>query len=697
MVKLTLRQFHKISFRTDKIKTLMAELVFPARAKEELEDFKSKASLFHDEFPWANVRNDLDKVDGFEATKFETARKNGRSRGRKHYLTILYWLYNGNPESVEKKQCQEVADKICNELFECSIEEHYRENISALETGLHPREQGFFNQSKSSNLPSNNPIFARRMLRMESDIGLRLADYEASAVEEEFDQFVADNESGFWLLTAGPGMGKSTIMASLFSRHSKHNACCSYFFRFGIDDPNHNTLGRFYEYVFCWLEQRYCIEKMKLSDSNKINGELLQGALFQLHEAGEISDENPFFLIVDALDEIAGGISSAKVRRNPLDLQVELPKGVFIAYSARVTDQNDSPFQGIKFKPYHNQNSTLGDSKAHQRTVERYTKRICQKADYITEYHNAVAQTGGVRLASKYVFDMCKNANYNFMIVRCYLLDASWWRNGGKASTIPGQIEDFFQQNFERMIEADSDGTAARAILSCVVRPRLSFYNYCRLNDMMHGSLKIDSILNVWLAQGLVIRSHDGRNYWLHIYHMSYLLFLQRKLAEQDQITLFGPMLDNLLSHGQTDTIIAQMHKGKEPPDLTDEWIELVLDIAKRKRDIFSIKSCLYSLEFWQIAAKGEGGLMTIIKHISVWSAGNYHLDDIEDLFKRLCVFLKKWLDNGEIKKTRKFPGDNAKSKRGHFTLREVVEMIAQSGKTGLAGRSTVYLVDYFD
>lgn len=117
-----------------------------------------------------------------------------------------------------------------------------------------------------------------------------IEDHEIHEIEKNFEEFFKTEKNGYWLLTGGPGMGKTAIMASLVSQYSHQCQCISYFFREGYSSDNDNRKSGFYSYILALLVQIYNLKPYG-SDLNPSDEEYLLKTLWELHKNGEIHSQ----------------------------------------------------------------------------------------------------------------------------------------------------------------------------------------------------------------------------------------------------------------------------------------------------------------------------------------------------------------------------------------------------------------------
>lgn len=148
---------------------------------------------------------------------------------------------------------------------------------------------------------------------------------------EAFDAFISSNHSGYFVLEAGAGLGKSTFLAWL----SKTRGYLAHFTRL-VDRPSDPQL--FVANLAGQVTSRFDLDPKLLSDAIERSSREISALPQLLELACKARDEQfpdePIVVLVDGLDEV-----QAPAGRNPLNLPEHLPDGVFFLVAQRPSAQ----------------------------------------------------------------------------------------------------------------------------------------------------------------------------------------------------------------------------------------------------------------------------------------------------------------------------------------------------------------------
>lgn len=545
---------------------------------------------------------------------------------------------------------------------------------------LNEREIQFDDQVNST-----SKIELKRNL-IEEFINTALEDYEESQIEGEFDDFVNSENSGTWLLTSGPGMGKTTLMASLMRRRYQEFSTIPYFFIQPLQtmldkrlDKIGNTPLDFYDFVFGRLGAIYA-DAVSVDMNPPIkNGDSLGSVFFGLSEQGFIGKENPLFLILDGLDEIGDGNAGNDV----LGLPKLLPDGVYIAYSTRIKTSSELELETLKAEfPSYDKLTCLGwgvGGKLHRRTMVQYVKRICEKNAYITKHLNLPKHKTSEKLLREFVKFRCRSAGYNGMILRCLFYEKTYWENGGTGAELTKSLSDYYQKHLDRMGRQMMDKAGLNTTYCFSLENEISRKNFMRIAvapDEIEKAEYVEASLDEWLRQGLIVeRLSDGIK-WLAVYHRTYREFLQKAVNRLSDSQFVVPALQNLRRHvSLSDLTLENYGESGNKIEHKCEWLKLWLKLSVRSENIKSLEDCLYKIQTWQFAAGSPDHLPSILTHIaSVVPRNDTAKAQYEIMFTNLSNLLKGWCSSQLL-----IQSDN----EAPYAFADVIQIIGRSGYTG--------------
>lgn len=116
MSDLPLRAFHECAFTNEKYKRLVLNKI---------------SALSGGRIPWVKIYYDLEKSDFFDLSKdqWKNIRKAASRENplcdAKHFMSLIYWLYNVKGWKISNAECKNCADDICDLVFGCSIDKRY--------------------------------------------------------------------------------------------------------------------------------------------------------------------------------------------------------------------------------------------------------------------------------------------------------------------------------------------------------------------------------------------------------------------------------------------------------------------------------------------------------------------------------------------------------------------------------------------
>lgn len=521
-----------------------------------------------------------------------------------------------------------------------------------------------------------------------------LEGYEPHDIEDDFAELLAreNDKSGYWFLSAGPGMGKSAILASLKRRYESADDCfCIYYaFRFGRADAQ---LHEHYRYALARLSGHYG-EPLEIPESGQARRDLFFKTVEQLQRKGSISAQRKLILIVDALDEMDESTQIGQDRDNPLGWPSVLPEGVFVACSKRLnpTEQSrKSPFSRNMRKVLLDAgdlDSTV--SEMHRNTVERYVTRACKKNQFILEYHRYAAHDAGTQAKSDFVQKVCKETNYNFMIVRGLLNDRDYWSSESSHRPLPQDLDTYYEDLFERLTVGENAGVNKYLILCLALRSKFSNFVFLLLlgggvgggGNTTHRDVA-KATLEQWVNQGLVLRERRAEHHWYGVYHSTFREFLQAKLEAEDRYDFADQFALNLANGQFLDGGLRFIQTQKV--EIIEDWVSLTLALLIRLENVYRLDDLMKEKSFWEACSKTPAGLSVAIEAMNRVQPTPDNIPEFEEFFHHAAERLVNWVGQGEIEPRRGL-------KR---SLSDLYEMALASDYTMAQGSNTLRFPHY--
>ena len=265
---------------------------------------------------------------------------------------------------------------------------------------------------------------------------LFLDDHEKHDIEKKFISFTENSSCGYWLLSAGPGMGKTALLGNLSKELSLSYLCISYIFRLENYTSPTNLADTFLNYTIDFLLTRFNYDEKDLPSRKPLSVQLIS-LLYSLSEAGQINNQYPVYIVIDGLDEMTNGYHFED-NPNPLGWTPNLPEGVYIIQSLRIK-KNEIKNNNKNLPPFDEHSILDEDSEDHQKTVNRYIDRIYSNVD-LQKY-----------LQYSKMSELCEKSKFNFMIIKSVLHDPTFWESPDFLYLLTSDLEEYYQGHFERM------------------------------------------------------------------------------------------------------------------------------------------------------------------------------------------------------------------------------------------------------
>ncbi len=321
-------------------------------------------------------------------------------------------------------------------------------------------------------------------------------------------QFINSRESGYFLLTGDPGMGKSSILAQWVI----DNQCIAYF----NVKKERDKASEFVENIIEQLDLRHNIKAYFNDNRNEYTNLLLSA----LEKASQKSKEK-IVIVIDALDEVDPYSCQGA---NILFLSAYLPKNVFIIMSQR----RDTPAQ-LSGEHLADESLSLLDSKYEGDTnqdIRDYIKLKVNKRETLRKQIEIIATS-----IDEFIDAITEKSEKNFLYLRHILPDIEdgVYQNITKLDSFPKGLQKYYEKHWERMGMNDKN-TLNRSIKLQVIYhlsesyeaiPRSLLSEYMEQTEII-----VQDVIDEWIQflHKLII---DKKTCY-KIYHQSFQDFLHK-------------------------------------------------------------------------------------------------------------------------------------------------------------------------
>jgi serine/threonine-protein kinase len=321
--------------------------------------------------------------------------------------------------------------------------------------------------------------------------------------------FINSRESGYFLLTGDPGMGKSSILAQWVI----DNQCIAYF----NVKKERDKASEFIENIIEQLNLRHNI-KAYFNDNRNEYPSLLLSAL---EKASQKSKEK-IVIVIDALDEVDPYSCQGA---NILFLSAYLPKNVFIIMSQR----RDTSAQ-LSGEHLADESLSLLDSKYEGDTNQDicdYIKSKVNKRETLRKQIEIISTS-----IDEFIHAITEKSERNFLYLRHILPDIEdgVYQNITKLDSFPKGLQKYYEKHWERMGMNDKNTPNRSIKLNVIYHLSESYRAISRelLSEYVEQpEIIVQDVIDEWIQflHKLIIQKETCYK----IYHQSFQDFLHEE------------------------------------------------------------------------------------------------------------------------------------------------------------------------
>lgn len=484
-------------------------------------------------------------------------------------------------------------------------------------------------------------------------------DYEATGIDGHYRDFASTKASGIWLLTGGPGQGKTAAMAQIAAHLKSQSPVVFFFFSGSIHDAEESRISVAYRHILGCLRAYYGEVIDQLTTKADAPHEAFADVLEALSHSGRVSSERPLHIVIDGLDEIHPVDRSGAPVSNPLRLPSRLPEGVYIALSTRLTSTVEGEFGGIDAVPRFDRRLSLDSAESKillNQAVEKYAFRVAADNPDIQPFH--MAGQPGAQHASNLAFVhwLCELCGWNFLIARCLLHEREYWRRGGTGEAASPSLSQFYKEFFLRMIDRQEFGVEAEAAYCFGLDSYLSKHNFnvltCGLPSAERQDRRPSLALSEWASQGLIIERlraetpDDVR--WFAAYHRTFREFLNFSFKQHDRVDFLLPFLQRMTSSGQV-SLMVHHYRELNVAAISKEWVELTIKFCMWTENLVILRALLMNLEFVRFAFMLPDGINSVLRNGGHIVPKFVPSEQVEALYRDFAQQLIEWVNTGQL------------------------------------------------
>ncbi len=525
--------------------------------------------------------------------------------------------------------------------------------------------------------------------------------YQNSELRSLFDIFREREKGGVWLLTAGAGYGKTTIMAKIIEDHLEKypERTIPYFFTQPLQktierkfDALGNRASEFYEFVCDCLHSYFPDISSTLPDRTHFNGDILGKVLLNLSDLKLISPNEPLFIFIDGLDELQISDKLDHGENNPLGLPNKLPDGVYIGCSIRLSSKCQNDVEDLitdkKLPSYHDhvhmEWGRFGEM--HKSAMRQFVKSICVEGGHVKHYNELRIEFA----REEFINTACENAGYNGVILRCLFFEETFWNStSGNLGDINSDIENYYIGYWRRLLDYFDDALPLNPILCLSFDTKISEVNFLRtahFNGHSDQLQAVNLLLRQLIRQGLVIKQMHAGSTWLSPYHFTFKEFLNDKSKATPHNQLITHSLRNLRSHVGFDDL--ENPDAIDPIEIQKEWIIFWLRFCLTLENTQAYEECILDQRVWNFFDLYDNSIIRIIGKVAVIEPSLHNTVKFKSILQELAEKLGQWTRDGSlIYSYEKRP----------YRFDELITLADESGGYPIGRDQELYLIDFLN
>ncbi|MCP4213980.1 MAG: ATP-binding protein [bacterium] len=380
-------------------------------------------------------------------------------------------------------------------------------------------EAGGHSQVNGIQLNLRYPYFKARPVSLsrcfDSIISQKAKDFVGRKfVLEELETFLEDDdtESGYFIISGVPGIGKSTLMAHIVRTYG-------YIHHFNIGLQNINKAHQFLESVCAQLIARYELKPTDLPPDPYSDGAFLNQLL---HEASaKLKEKEKLVILVDALDEVER--STLPAGANILYLPQILPPYVYVVVTTR--EKDDIRLHAANSSGF----SLLADSPENSRDVREYIgqKLSSEKMQQRMEFWKIPAE--------KFIDTLLQKSEGNFMYLYHILSAIKRGRISEKSlDQLPAGLLAYYRTHWRQMkSNAPEKFDVLYQPIVCIlgaVKEAVAIEQVAAFTKI--SSIEVREVIKEW-REYLYEELNEDRLYLYRVYHKSFQDFLREEVDPQ--------------------------------------------------------------------------------------------------------------------------------------------------------------------
>lgn len=358
-------------------------------------------------------------------------------------------------------------------------------------------------------------------------------------VQKEYQKFLLKYESGYFVASGKPGMGKSAFMAYL----AQSGLPIHHFINSDRDGKN-TPLDVMRNITSC-LEREYNVFLDSFTLSDEMN---IDSASILKRVSENLQPHQNCIILIDGIDELSGYDTLKKTKDvNIFHFPKRLPKGIYIVLSIR--ERDELSLKAMNETHY----EFLPDSEENQKDIRAYIHKFLQKDGIIS-----FMQKNGL---DSFEFEnlLAEKTEGNFMYLHCVLpqIELGYYKDV-KFEEIPSGLNPYYEDHWNRMKGVDEKGW---------FEYKLPIISVLTLSGMSLSTEMIRQYANLQKGAQVIAVLEDWKQFFYKkdvgldflgisiytLYHTSFKDFLnQKSLVQAEQVDIKRFVKDFIIKNQET-------------------------------------------------------------------------------------------------------------------------------------------------